>query len=94
MPCIGMCGLFVAQKAAGAGIVRERKAQGERIAAALEANADAGIDRDHFVLHHLEDAGYELYFAEPAFMVPSDWFYVWDRQAKTWRFLEASEFMR
>jgi hypothetical protein len=89
-----MCGLFAAQKAAGSGIVRERKDEGARLAAMLEVNADAGVDREHFTFHHLEDGGYELYFAEPAFMVPSDWFYVWDRQAKTWHHLEASEFMR
>ena len=43
------------------------------------------------VVARLDDGGFILYFAEPSFFLPTDFFYVWNPSAKRWDLREASE---
>jgi hypothetical protein len=90
-PCIGMCGVFGISKVIASGEADERKAVGEKYARALEASADAGAPPEHFTYHPLEDGGFTLYFAEPSFMLPTDFFYVWNQAEQRWDLREASQ---
>ena len=91
-PCIGFCGLFAVGKVAAGRTAKERKAAGERFVAELEAGADAGHHApEHFTYRAYPDGGYALFFAEPAYGLPTDFFYVWDRGEKAWDLVEYAE---
>ncbi len=85
-PCIGMCGLFAAQQAANHSTTKERKAVGEHFLA--NRGGDAGVPQ-YFTYRELPDAGFFLYFAEPAFFIPTDYFYVTDHTGRRWELTEA-----
>ncbi len=93
-----MCGLFGASKVVASGIAKEQKVLGEQFAAKLEADRaekgqlpEAPKVPELFTYRTEADGGYTLYFAEPAFMLPTDYFYVWDRQGKRWRLMADTE---
>lgn len=101
LPFIGFCGLFAAGKVMSGRGAKAQKALGEQFVSKLEGErAEHGkLPEDakppeQFTYRPEGDGGYVLYFAEPAFMLPSDFFYVWDRGERRWRLTEASELPR
>ena len=70
----------------------ELKTQGAHFVAELEAKpAVAPKPPEHFTYKPYDDGGYTLYFPEPAFFLPTDFFYVWNRADKHWTLLEYGE---
>jgi hypothetical protein len=96
--CLGGCGALFSKKAK---LEAEQRELGAQAAAALEQERlDAGVyprvlakaAAAHLVYSRNDDGGYTLYFAEPPlFGLPTDFFYVWDREAKDWKLMEFSE---
>jgi len=87
VPCLGMCGFYGLQQAASHSTTKERKAAGERFL----ASRDAGPVPEHFTYRELPDGGFLLWFAEPAFFVPTDFFYVADHTEARWKLVEAGD---
>jgi hypothetical protein len=84
---IGVC---TASQVSHRRTAEERK----RVGGSFIAELEAGTRReppDPFTLQTHADGGYTLYFAEPAFFLPTDFFYVWDRGEKRWELREAGE---
>jgi hypothetical protein len=71
-------------------MAKELKAEGERFFASLDGGAAPAVP-EHLTFRPLDDGGFVLYFPEPAFFVPTDFFYVWDRAERRWVQREASE---
>ena len=84
-----MCGLFAAQQAHSRELTKTRKAEGERFLATLDGGAAQAPE--HFTYRPLQDGGFTLYFAEPSFPLPTDFFYLWDRGQQRWVQVEAAE---
>lgn len=85
-----LIGICTASQVSHRRTAEERKLVGSRFIAELEAGARREPP-EHFTLQTYDDGGYTLYFAEPAFFLPTDFFYVWDRGEKRWALLEAGE---
>lgn len=95
VPCIGTCGLTAAGAVVSHRIAKDRKAAAAPFIAEVEAKGPAGATPpEHFTFRPQADGGYALYFAEPAFFLPTDFFYVWDRGEKQWDLLEAGQLPR
>jgi hypothetical protein len=95
-PCLGLSALFALSNANRSKVVSAGKAEGAQVVATLEAQRlDGGaypaeLQRtagDTRLNYRLEpDGGYTLYFSDPGwFILPSDMFWVWERDDKRWR---------
>jgi hypothetical protein len=90
LPCIGMCGLIGVQQAFKASAAKELKVKGEQFLAALDGGTAPPVP-EHFTYRPLDDGGFVLYFPEPSFPLPTDFFYVWDGSEKRWVLREFAE---
>ena len=68
---------------------KELKRHGERIAATLDGGP-AEVPAP-YSYRPLADGGYAFYFAEPAFPIPTDFFYVWDASGRRWVYTEYAD---
>ena len=104
LPCVGACGGCAWLLSLRSGVQQRARAHGDAVVAAAEAahartgrfpeQVDVAAPENglHASYALLPDAGYRVTYPEaPLGLMPTDFFYVWDRDEKRWSLKEASE---